>query len=130
MCVTKGCALVLLLGGDTHMTVAFVCDCEDTSTLIADVVKFLKANWIGSSILPIQLGPMMPGMFSMNSRCIGGRLADLKVTVMGMLGSTRCVERGPWGDTPHTQVLFGSECRTPGDGVDIFDTNNWAVMQA
>jgi hypothetical protein len=39
------------------------------------------------------------------------------------------VENGVWGSTPHTQVLFGSECRTPGKTVDIFDENSWKISK-
>ena len=69
-------------------------------------------------------------VFSENSRCIVGKLAELKSFVTNFLiNNGYCIETGLWGGTPHTEVLWNVDpkCRTPNAKVDILNKNIWKI---
>ena len=124
------CALELILGGSTHMTVSYICNCDDKDSIISDVIEHIENNWKDEIILNIELGKMMDGFFEKNSRCIVGKLAKLKSFVTDFLiDKGYCVETGVWGGTPHTEVLWKTDptCRTPNLNVNITEKTNWKL---
>lgn len=129
------CALELLLGDNTHMTIGYICNCSNTENLIEDVIEYIKNNWNPSPknnklILDVVLGNMMSGFFSNNSRCIIGDLAKIKSMVMSYLTTNNyCLTYGVWGVTPHTELLWyeDEKCRTPNKSVDVLDSKNWKI---
>ena len=131
------CALELLLGDNTHMTIGYICNCSNTKNLIDDVIDHIKNNWKPSPknsklVLDVVLGNMMDGFFSNNSRCIIGVLAKIKSKVMSYLTRNNyCVTVGVWGRTPHTEVLWedGKKGRTPNKSVDVLDSKNWIISR-
>ena len=127
---TNTCALELIIGDGTHMTISYICNCDKKDEIIGTVLSHIKSNWVGSTILDIDLGKMMGGFFSENSRCIVGKLAELKSFVTNFLiNNGYCIETGLWGGTPHTEVLWNVDpkCRTPNAKVDILNKNNWKI---
>ena len=128
---SKSCALELLLGNSTHMTIAYICNCDNTVTLISDLLTYIKKNWKKTTIINITLGNMLSGFFEENSRCIIGLLADLKSFVMDFAKTKGyCLTEAIWGGTPHTQVLWSSsDCRTPNKTINILNPENWIISR-
>lgn len=131
--MTEHCALELIIGDKVHMTMAYICNCpkgkDAKKALLNEIFDYINRNWKGSRNIKIELGPMMSGWFSENSRCVVGELAELKKYIMNWFNNNEfCITIGVWGKTPHTQVLFdNNECRKVYDSVDIFDINNWRL---
>ena len=133
------CALELILGNGTHMTMAYICNgnniCKNTNektNLIKNVITHIKEVLSPNNdklVIDIVLGNMLNGFFSKNSRCVLGDLVNIKSVVMSYLIKNKyCITQGVWGGTPHTEVLFNdNDCRIPNTSIDVLDPNNWKI---
>ena len=134
------CALELILGNGTHMTMAYMCNgnniCKningEKTTLIKNVITHIKEVLKPTNdklVIDIVLGNMLSGFFSENSRCVLGDLVNIKSLVMSyLIKNNYCITQGVWGGTPHTEVLFNdNDCRIPNTSVDVLDIKNWKI---
>jgi hypothetical protein len=123
------CALKLKIGNKLHFTVAYFNECPDIKDdIINNVINNLKTTFGNTAQLFIDINlenGLLTGWF-VYSKCVSGKLAEIKHETMKFLNNNYNIQHDQWGTVPHSLVIYNNKCESPYDKIDVYDTKNWS----